>query len=186
MNKALVAIVAVVLLLGVGAGGYYLGKNSVESPETNSTASTSDGESEEKVKEDTNSVDVASILTGIESEYETVTETKVFTEANDPNGNLGKQGSYVDGGAFWDTRTDYSNEYSDEPETWGTDAGGSIEVYASEEDAIKRAEYFSNFDQGSFISPGAYKQVSNVVLRASSNYPKSTQDEVISLMESLL
>lgn len=175
MKKVIISLV-VVGVIAIGGAGYYFLTNK---DEKTSTVASSTAETEKEAKEAEKSVDIESILEAVKAKYNTVTETKVFTEANDPNETLGKPGSYVSGGAFYDTRTEYDIAGD---ESWGTDAGGSIEVFATEADAIKRAKYFSEFDQSSFLSPGAYKQVGNVVVRASSDYPKSIQDEVIAFL----
>jgi hypothetical protein len=127
-------------------------------------------------------LNIEAVLADVKIKFPTITQTKVFTEANDPNGVLGKEAGYSSGGAFWDSRTGYSED-SSEPGKWGTDAGGAIEVYPNKIDADTRASYLGEFDQSSLLSPGAFKQVGNVVVRASSRLDKSQQDEIIAFLE---
>lgn len=179
MKKSIVIALVIIGIIGIIGGGYYFLSNKSDGDEKTSTVASSTPETEEKAEKAKDTVDVENILNAIKSKYATVEEVKVFTEENDPNNLLGKPGSYVSGGAFYDTRTEQDITEDDE---WGTDAGGSIEVYATADDAIKRAEYFNQFDQSSFLSPGAYKQIGNVVVRVSSFYPKSVQDEMIEFL----
>lgn len=179
MKKAIIAIVAVLIVAGGGAGYYLLTKQDETKNQTNSTTN---NDQQSNNSNDSNSPDIAAVLDAVKSKYSTVKETKVFTEENDPNNTLGKEGSYVSGGAFWDTRTEYSDEYDDDKARWGTDAGGAIEVFANKEDATKRVGLLEA-TQGSFLDAGAVKQIDNIVLRASSKYPKSLQDEMIAFLE---
>ena len=56
----------------------------------------------------------------------------------------------------------------------GTDAGGSIEVYANVEDATTRNEYLASFDGGIFAS-GSHTVVGTVLVRTSDELTASQQ-----------
>lgn len=100
------------------------------------------------------------------------------TEDNDPNGNLNKAGGYTSTVYFSDSRINLdSSIYGNTIIEQGTDGGGSIEVYANEEDAIKRDEYLANFDGGIFAS-GSHKVVGTVLVRTSNELTASQQNEL--------
>lgn len=130
-------------------------------------------------------LDLAVIMQNVQNTFPTVQEVKVFTEANDPYNNLGKPGYYTAGAAFWDTRTKYSEEYTtaDQKGKWGASAGGSIEIYASDEDAKKRVDYMQAFTGNPLTEPGAFKQIGSAVIRASKDLSKSQQDEIMAYLE---
>lgn len=125
---------------------------------------------------------VKSILSSVKSKFRTVTDTKVYTEKNDPNGTLGKPGSYIQGGAFADSRVEDCDTTADD---WATECGGSVEVYRDGEEAQARVEYLANFQTG-ILSAGSSKQVGSVVIRTSNDLQKSQQDELTSYIEDLL
>ena len=139
---------------------------------------------EQQARVEDKKLDVTTVLDAVKSKYETVTKTKVFSEETDPNNTLGKTGSYVEGGAFWDTRTKYSNdgEVEEEKARWGTDAGGAIEIFKTTADAADRLNSLKAA-QGSILDPGAARRVDNVILRVSYKYPASLQDEILTFLE---
>lgn len=71
-------------------------------------------------------IDLDNIMKMIKVQIPTVKETKIHNKNNDPNNNIGKPGYYIAGAAFYDERTGLGYP---EDEDWGTDYGGSIEVY---------------------------------------------------------
>lgn len=148
---------------------------------TNETLSNSN----EKLKTETNAINLEQIMANAKNEIPTVQETKILTEDNDPYGNLGKTGYYISGAVFWDTRTNYSEEHITENEKgkWGSSAGGMIEVYSIEEEAQKRIDYMQNFVGNPLLDPGAFKKIGAIVIRASNELTASEQNEIINFLE---
>jgi hypothetical protein len=174
MNKKAMSIIIVLVLVGLGAGAYFtLNKSSNEQPSSSSGSTNSTLNKE---------LDLSSALTALKQKYPTVEDTYIYTESRDPNGNLGKAGFYVAGAEFYDTRTNTSPD----GEAFGNDSGGAIEVYASASDAAKRAEYLKSFQGNALTDPGAFKQVGKVVIRVSSQYTASLQNEMLDYLESLV
>lgn len=112
-------------------------------------------------------------------DIDTITGYAGVTEDNDPNGMLNKPGGY--------TATVYfaSSQIKEKDRMWldgtiienGTDGGGSIEVYATEEDAQKRCEYLSQFD-GTVTASGSHTVVGTVLVRTSDQLTASQQKEL--------
>ena len=101
-----------------------------------------------------------------------IVNISAVTEDNDPNGNLNKLGGYT-------ATVFFAVDYIDLEEgktliEQGTDAGGSIEVYACGEDAIKRRDYLATFDGGLFAS-GTHTVVGTVLVRTSDEQTASQQ-----------
>jgi len=70
----------------------------------------------------------------------TITGTAAVTEGNDPNGNLNTEGGYIAAVFFSDSQVNQAavtrhGTFASPILNAGTDGGGSIEVYATEEDA---------------------------------------------------
>lgn len=108
---------------------------------------------------------------------QTVDGVCIVTEDNDPNGNLNKTGSYVAAVYFSDSRADLevkNNPYSDYKDVCdhGTGAGGQIEVYGNNSDAVKRNDYLKHFD-GGILSNGEHSVHGNAVFRISEEMPAS-------------
>lgn len=173
--KLLLVLLAIVI---IGGAAYFLGGNN------DKTVVVSSSGSQSEPKTNTREINLEAIMTATKAKFPTVKETKIYTEQNDPNKQLGKAGYYVAGAAFWDTRTDFTVS-EDDPNSWGVDAGGGIEAYATNADAEKRADYFKSLQGGGALTdPGAYKQIDKFVVRASSSLSKSQQDEVIAFLSS--
>jgi len=70
----------------------------------------------------------------------------------------------------------------------GTDAGGEIEVYANEEDAIKRNDYLAAFD-GGILSSRSHRVVGTVVIRISdeltASQQKALEEKVLNALSAL-
>lgn len=181
-NKTLIVVIAVLLLV-VGAGAAYIfvlkGNEDKKVIEISSSTSEKTG-SAKKINPDLDEV-----ASKVKSHFSTVTETKVYTEDNDPNKDLGKKGKYQSGMAFIDSRTEFEKD-SEEPERWGTDAGGSVEVYASVDEAKARYDELAAYQGQSFLDPGALKIKDNVVIRASTHLSKTQQDEILNYIASIL
>ena len=68
----------------------------------------------------------------------------------------------------------------------GTQGGGSVEVYANEEDAIRRDQYLSSFD-GTWISSGSHHVYGTCVIRTSNELTASQQMELeASIVDALI
>ena len=134
---------------------------------------------------------VVLVLDKVKAAVPTVEQTRVVTEDTDANNLIGKQGEYQYAGSFYDTRTGYKplddnlNPIDIKYDNYGLSAGGTIEVFATEGDAIKRGEYLGQFQTGP-ISAGPYKVVGKAVLRVSRDYKASEQQEMLNTMQSAL
>lgn len=109
-----------------------------------------------------------------------ITEIEAATEDNDPNGNLHKTGGYTSAVFFiYDQVTDpyVLNSSGNTPVERGTDGGGCIEVYATEEDAEERNTYLGAFDGSAFTS-GSHTVCGTVVVRTSSELTATQQKEL--------
>ncbi len=107
-------------------------------------------------------------------EVDTVTGVQSVTEANDPNGNLNKQGGYTASIYFTDSQVTEAVEGADIVAK-GTDAGGNIEVYKTAEEAQVRNTYLSTFDGLGLLNPGSHYVYGTVVIRTSSHLTASQQ-----------
>ena len=107
-------------------------------------------------------------------EVDTVTGVQSVTEANDPNGNLNKQGGYTASIYFTDSQVTEAVEGADIVAK-GTDAGGNIEVYKTAEEAQVRNTYLSTFDGQGLLNPGSHYVYGTVVIRTSSHLTASQQ-----------
>lgn len=100
------------------------------------------------------------------------------TEDNDPNGNLNKPGGYTSTVFFaYDKVEDPHGVLDGTIIENGTNGGGSIEVYATEEDAVKREEYLASYD-GSILASGSHKVVGTILVRTSNELTASQQKEL--------
>lgn len=107
------------------------------------------------------------------SSIEHISLIEIVTKENDPNGNLGKDGSYT-GALFFLYDLVEGNTETSALEA-GTDGGGSIEVYANSEDAEKRNDYLSAFD-GTIFASGSHVVLGTLVIRTSNELTASQQD----------
>lgn len=110
-----------------------------------------------------------------------ILNVEAATEDKDPNGMLHKPGAYT--AAIYFQYDKVSDEYVLEAIRdygvieVGTEAGGQIEVYASEADAIQRNTYLSTFD-GTFIASGSHTVIGTCVVRTSNCLTASQQKEL--------
>lgn len=74
---------------------------------------------------------------------------QVYKARTDPNHLLGRPGEYTSKANFVDTRIDQSGFAGEK--TIDTEQGGSVEVFASEGDAQKRADYVRSITRGSAL-----------------------------------
>ena len=102
---------------------------------------------------------------------------QAVTEDHDPNGNLNKQGGYTSTVYFSTPLIDQSSVYGNDIVDKGTECGGAIEVYASEEDAEKRDSYLASFDGAGMLNSGSHKVLGTIVIRTSTKLTATQQNE---------
>ena len=102
---------------------------------------------------------------------------QAVTEDRDPNGNLNKQGGYTSTVYFSTPLIDQSSVYGNDIVDKGTECGGAIEVYASEEDAEKRDSYLASFDGAGMLNSGSHKVLGTIVIRTSTKLTATQQNE---------
>lgn len=107
---------------------------------------------------------------------EDIVDISAVTEVNDPNGHLGKAGGYTAQIYFTNVNINQSSVPGSPVIEKGTDAGGSIEVYSSVEDATTRETYLAAFDGGMFAS-GSHTIVGTCLIRTSDKFIASQQKE---------
>jgi len=107
---------------------------------------------------------------------EDIVDISAVTEDNDPNGHLGRAGGYTAQIYFSSANINQSSVYGSTLIDKGTDAGGSIEVYSTVEDATTRETYLAAFDGGIFAS-GSHKVVGTCLVRTSDKLTASQQQE---------
>ena len=128
------------------------------------------------VNDSFNNPNINTIKESIEN-IDKISDICIVTEDNDPNGNLNKQGGYTGALFFAYDDIDQTSISGDDACDKGTDAGGSIEVYANEEDANKRNDYLATFD-GTALSSGYHVVEGTVVIRTSSELTATQQKEL--------
>lgn len=108
---------------------------------------------------------------------------------HDPNKMLGKQGGYIACLYFSDSRVDKAKlniiPSKNNPIDIGTIGGGSIEVYATAEDALDRNAYLATFD-GTESDPGSHVVVGTLVIRTSSRLTDDQQRKLTEQITSVL
>lgn len=102
---------------------------------------------------------------------------QAVTEDHDPNGNLNKQGGYTSTVYFSTPLIDQSNVYGNDIVDKGTECGGALEVYASEEDAEKRDSYLASFDGAGMLNSGSHKVLGTIVIRTSTKLTATQQNK---------
>lgn len=102
---------------------------------------------------------------------------QAVTEDHDPNGNLNKQGGYTSTVYFSTPLIEQSSVYGNDIVDKGTECGGAIEVYASEEDAEKRDSYLASFDGAGMLNSGSHKVLGTIVIRTSTKLTATQQNE---------
>ncbi|NMC57921.1 MAG: EbhA [Candidatus Methanofastidiosa archaeon] len=110
-------------------------------------------------------------------QVETITGEQAATEDNDTNGNLNKPGGYTNAIVFSSSLVTEVVEGSDLIDK-GTSAGGTIEVYANENDAKKRNNYLSSFDSLGFLNPGSHTVLGTLVIRTASSLTATQQKQL--------
>lgn len=95
-----------------------------------------------------------------------IQETEAATEDYDPNMRLNDDGSYISEIFFSSPLVDQS-EFDDKTVSEaGTEGGGCVEVYVTEEDTANRVDYLANYDGGPLDS-GSHTAYGVVVVRTS-------------------
>ena len=106
-----------------------------------------------------------------------VKDISAVTEDNDPNGQLNKAGGYTAQVCFSSDLIDQSSIDGNTVIEKGTDCGGSIEVYKTEEEANKRNDYLGAFDGGIFAS-GSHTVYGTKIIRTSDKLTASQQKQL--------
>ena len=114
-------------------------------------------------------------------DIEGITNYAAVTEENDPNELLHKAGGYNAAIVFEYDKVDPSEPYGDTLVEKGVDAGGTIEVFETAEEAEKRENYISAFD-GSALRPGSHKVLGSIVIRISDYLTATQQKELEELL----
>ncbi|MBR4157937.1 MAG: hypothetical protein IKR07_03375 [Oscillospiraceae bacterium] len=119
----------------------------------------------------------------------TIAAANAVTEDHDPNGNLGKDGGYIGCVFFRDSRISVwsfrLNPGSDrnDPVDVGTQGGGSVEIYATQEEAEKRLPYLDRFKS----QIGIYGVLGSLVIRVTDQISRQKQRELFdSIKQALL
>ena len=108
------------------------------------------------------------------SRIEGITGCDQVTEAQNPDGILGKDGGYVACVYFSHSAINQATIPGDSIVAKGTDAGGAVEVYATLEDAQARVDYLAGFD-GTILYSGSYAIVGTTVVRTSYKFSDEQQ-----------
>ena len=121
----------------------------------------------------------------------TITGTAAVSEGNDPNNNLNTEGGYIAAVFFSDSQVNQATvfrqgRFANPILNGGTDGGGSIEVYATEDDAQARYIFLNAFS-GTVLDPGSHYVLGTIVIRTSTKLSDTQQEELTELIrESLL
>ena len=119
------------------------------------------------------------------NKVKSVANIAAVTEDNDPNEKLGKAGGYTAQIFFSSPLLGTEALAGDKVIEGGTDAGGSIEVYANLDDVKKRDEYLATFD-GTVLDSGAHRIVGTMIVRVSTHLTASKQQKFLDELESAL
>ena len=127
---------------------------------------------------------------------ETISDVCIVNEDNDPNGEIGKEGSYYIKLVFRDSRAPVVSEIFDEKAMTmrppanaceiGADAGGTIETYKYEDGAQQRKDYLDAFNGGLLASGPSEIIGGTSVIRASSELKASEQKDLLNAMKKAL
>jgi hypothetical protein len=94
-------------------------------------------------------VDAGSLVGLFQANGLPVGKFQVYNAGTDPNRLLGRPGLYTSKSNFIDTRIDQSGFAGEK--TIDTEQGGSVEVFASDGDAKRRADYVRSITRGSAL-----------------------------------
>ena len=104
-----------------------------------------------------------------------ITGTAPVTSGNDPDGLLNKENSYFSCVYFSIDSINQKEIPGNTLVAKGTDAGGSVELYNSVEDARARCEYLGQFDN-TLLYTGSYTILGKMVIRTS--YKLSNEEQL--------
>lgn len=97
---------------------------------------------------------------------EGITGTQMVDKNNNPDGMLGKEGGYTACVYFTFNKINPNDIPGEEIIDKGVDAGGSVEIYSTLDEAKARCEYLAQFD-GTILYSGSYAIVGTTVIRTS-------------------
>lgn len=100
-------------------------------------------------------------IVSVLSSNQYIDDIEPVTANNDPNGKLGKEGGYYSAVFFTSNMVNYDKKQT--PIDNGTDGGGCVELYKTEEDAISREKTLAKFK-----SSGGHVRLGTVIVRTSS------------------
>jgi hypothetical protein len=100
------------------------------------------------------------VVTELKAHSLPVALASVYTAATDPNHLLGRPGEYTSKADFTDTRLASS--------ATGVAAGGSVEIFPEQSDAVRRAVYIESVTQAAPVAGAEYDYVAgDILLRVS-------------------
>lgn len=114
-------------------------------------------------------------IVSVLSSNQYIDDLEPVTANNDPNGKLGKEGGYYSAVFFTSNMVNYDKKQT--PIDNGTDGGGCVELYKTEEDAVSREKTLAKFK-----SSGGHVRIGTVIVRTSSllsDQDQSTLEESI-------
>lgn len=107
-----------------------------------------------------------------------ISACQAVTENHDPNGMLNKQGGYTACIYFSSPLVDQDAVYGSDIVEKGTDCGGSIEVFATKDEAATRNDYLSSFDGSGILNPGSHIVAGTMIVRTSNYLTASQQTDL--------
>ena len=116
-----------------------------------------------------------------------IAKIAAVTVDNDPNGQLGKKGQYIEQIYFSSplVNPEYAGNLDLDVIDAGTACGGSVEVYRTIADAEERDRHLAYYD-GTDSSSGSHKAIGTLVIRTSSSLPlvdqKKLEEEIINAL----
>lgn len=111
------------------------------------------------------------------SKVDNIIDISAVTEENDPNGNLNKAGGYTAQVYFSSDLVNQSSVIGNTVIDKGTNCGGSIEVYATTEDVVKRNDYLATYD-GTIFASGSHIVIGTCLVRTSDKLTASQQKDL--------
>jgi hypothetical protein len=172
-RKILAIILATVLLFTITACS---GDDNSESTGGDSVTT----KSESKASSILTSEEIAEKIKNLDG----ISEVVIMTEENDPNGTMGKKGSYIGGVFFISDWIDDSDKSYVLDDNWnrtdelemGASNGGTIEIFNTEKEAKERDDYLATFDGTIFASGHLLHK--NMVIRTSDELKASQQKQL--------
>jgi hypothetical protein len=105
-----------------------------------------------------------------------IVNVAAVTKDNDPNGKLNTEGGYYSAIFFSTDFLDDKDLSGDDLIDEGTDAGGCIELYCSEEEATDRNDYLAKFDDSWLFNAGYHTTLGTIVIRTSQHLNEDDQE----------